>query len=71
MSNESGSDVERSGGGALAPVLVAMAATAGALVGFGVRERAPARLFAAAGQQLRGVPAFGISSGGAPTFARY
>ena len=71
MSNETATDGERAGGersrersgersgaGALAPALVAAAATAGALVGFGMRERAPARLFAAAGQQLRGVPAF-------------
>jgi len=37
---------------------VALAATFGALVGFGMRLRAPAALFAAAGDRLRGVPAF-------------
>jgi hypothetical protein len=58
VSNERATGVERSVAGGLAPVLLAVAATAGALVGFGVRERAPARLFAAAGQQLRGVPVF-------------
>jgi hypothetical protein len=49
---------ERSIAGGVTAVLLAVAATAGALVGFGMRERAPARFFSAAGQQLRGVPAF-------------
>jgi hypothetical protein len=34
------------------------AATTGALVGFGVRRGAPATVFAAAGDRLRGLPAF-------------
>ncbi len=50
--------MERSVAGGIAAVLLSAAATAGALVGFGMRERAPARFFSAAGQQLRGVPAF-------------
>jgi hypothetical protein len=33
-----------------------MAATTGALLGFGARERAPALLFSAAGDRLRGLP---------------
>jgi hypothetical protein len=49
---------ERTAAGGVAAALLAAAATAGALVGFGMRERAPARFFSAAGQQLRGVPAF-------------
>jgi hypothetical protein len=43
---------------AVPAALLAAAATAGALVGFGMRDRAPGRLLAAAGEQLRGVPAF-------------
>jgi len=37
---------------------VSAAATAGALLGFGMRVGAPAWLFSAAGDRLRGVPAF-------------
>src|SRR5438105_1380526 len=35
-----------------------MAATTGALVGFGVRRGAPGALLSAAGDRLRGIPAF-------------
>jgi hypothetical protein len=58
VSNERATSAERTVAGGVAAVLLAAAATAGALVGFGVRERAPARFFSAAGQQLRGVPPF-------------
>ena len=49
---------ERTVAGGIAAALLAAAATAGALVGFGMRDRAPARFFSAAGQQLRGIPPF-------------
>jgi hypothetical protein len=58
VSSERATFVERAVVGGVSAGLLAAAATAGALVGFGVREAAPARFLSAAGQPLRGVPSF-------------